>query len=275
VFDDTSADPSLYVTHSPGEARERLSGAVDLLRREWRAGCQAGMAYETAFKSVRRLQRFAASEQVAGDLSKVIADLDAYKTLSVDGRRAALPAIASALNRLLPQTADRDDHYAEVAFLDRVDRAPQRSAPTVSASAPPRTLLEALHRLSPVAFEQLVADWLVAKGYADVQRVGGADDRGVDVLCRDSDGSLIAVQCKRYAPNKAGRRVGAPVVQLLSAMALQRRAHRGLLVTTATFTESARRQAYDFDIELVDGDALVAELQDFPGLVQSTWGNFE
>jgi restriction system protein len=140
---------------------------------------------------------------------------------------------------------------------------------TPTRSAPPRTLIEAVHRLSPSAFEQIIADLLKAQGYDGVEIVGGANDRGVDIICRDTDGSLIAVQCKRYDPNKPSGRVGAPVVQLLSAMALQRRAHRGILVTTATFTDSARKQAFHFDIELIDGEALVEQLSAYPRLLSS------
>ena len=60
---------------APGDARSRLEMAVELLRREWRDGCPAGMAYQTALGSVRRLRPVAASEQIADDLSRVIDDL--------------------------------------------------------------------------------------------------------------------------------------------------------------------------------------------------------
>ena len=69
-------------TLAPGDARSRLEMAVELLRREWRDGCPAGMAYQTALGSVRRLRPVAASEQIADDLSRIIEDLDAYTTLS-------------------------------------------------------------------------------------------------------------------------------------------------------------------------------------------------
>jgi ATP-dependent DNA helicase RecG len=133
---ESTADSSLYVTHSPGEARERLTGAVDLLRREWRGGCKAGMAYHTALGSVRRLQRFAASEQVASDLSKVIADLDAYKTLSIDGRRVALPAIASALKRLMPQMAVIEAPSRPLGVLERAERPTRQPKTRQQPEAP-------------------------------------------------------------------------------------------------------------------------------------------
>ncbi len=121
-------------------------------------------------------------------------------------------------------------------------------------------MLDELIALSPAEFEHAVAQLLPHLGFADVRRVGGANDRGVDIVCRDADGSLVAVQCKRYDPS---RRVGALAVQHLSAMAFQRRAHRGIFVTTAAFTTSARRQADEFDIELIDGPQLVELLRQF------------
>jgi hypothetical protein len=64
VYQDQSliAHHAEMTTLSPGEARSRLEMAVELLRREWRDGCSAGMAYQTALGSVRRLRPAAASE---------------------------------------------------------------------------------------------------------------------------------------------------------------------------------------------------------------------
>src|SRR5215217_9013290 len=104
-------DRSLIASHAemttlaPGDARSRLETAVELLRREWRDGCPAGMAYQTALGSVRRLRPAAASEQIANDLSRVINDLDVYSTLPRERRPAALMEIATAIKRLIPEVA--------------------------------------------------------------------------------------------------------------------------------------------------------------------------
>src|ERR671919_1713720 len=84
-------------TLAPGDARSRLEMAVELLRREWRDGCPAGMAYQTALGSVRRLRLVAASEQIADDLSRGINDLDAYAAIPRERRPAALMEIAAAI----------------------------------------------------------------------------------------------------------------------------------------------------------------------------------
>ena len=78
------------------------------MRREWRDGCPAGMAYQTALGSVRRLRPVAASEQIADDLRRVIDDLDAYTTLPPERRPAALTEIATAIKRLIPEVARLD-----------------------------------------------------------------------------------------------------------------------------------------------------------------------
>jgi len=244
------------------------------LRREWYLGCPAGGGHGSVGDSVasatyslcghlsdgvRWRNPAAPTDQLEASLIAIAGELRAYATLPVEQRASAIMAILARVQEI------GREFLRDITVEEQAEPEPVMFAP----SAPSTTLIEALHRLSPSAFERLVARLLDANGFADVRLVGGANDRGVDILCRDSDGSLIAVQCKRYAPNDVGRRVGAPVVQLLSAMALKRRAHRGLLVTTAAFTDSARRQAHDFDIELIDGERLVAMLHEHPHLLET------
>jgi hypothetical protein len=133
-------------------------------------------------------------------------------------------------------------------------------------------LITQLHGLSPSDFERVVAMLLQAQGYADVQLIGGANDRGVDITCRDADGDLIAVQCKRYEP---GKRIGALAIQHLTTMAFHRRVHRGMFVTTAAFTSSARQQAQEFDIELIDGQQLAGLVHANAATLDFVWSNWQ
>jgi Restriction endonuclease len=48
---------------------------------------------------------------------------------------------------------------------------------------------------------------------------------------------------------------------------MQRKAHRGMLVTTGSFTGPARVQAEDYDIELVDGPTLASLIVRYSALV--------
>lgn len=127
-----------------------------------------------------------------------------------------------------------------------------------------RVLLESLHNLSPKGFERQVAQLLEIEGYREVQVQGGSNDRGVDIICLDMEGRLVAVQCKRFATNAT---VSAMVVQHLVGMAVKSKAHRAMLVTTGSFTGPARTQANDFDIELIDGVQLASLIAAHPVLV--------
>lgn len=112
--------------------------------------------------------------------------------------------------------------------------------------------------LTPTEFEWAVGALLVAEGYRDVVRIGGAGDLGVDLTARDSQGKLVVVQCKRYAP---GTTVGSPAVQSFIGMAtVHHQAQRGLFVTTSTLTTPARALARQHDIEVIDGQELTRRI---------------
>jgi hypothetical protein len=107
--------------------------------------------------------------------------------------------------------------------------------------------------LTPREFEEMVADLVVPLGYTDVRVVGGANDRGVDVLCRDRHGRRVAIQCKRYQP--ANEVTGSQVQTFMGGM-VAHGAERGIIVTTSTFTAPARDLARDLGIRLIDGAEL-------------------
>src|SRR5215211_8845921 len=115
-------------TLAPGDARSRLEMAVELLRREWRDGCPAGMAYQTALGSVRRLRPVAATEQIADDLSRVIDDLDGYMALPPDRRPAALTEIAAAIKRLIPEVARLEAPARPMNVLDSARRPARKTS---------------------------------------------------------------------------------------------------------------------------------------------------
>ncbi len=120
-------------------------------------------------------------------------------------------------------------------------------------------LLERLHRMSPGAFERFVLYLLRAVGMELVRR-GGPGDEGIDGLGTAPLTAVltttVAVQAKRYEP---GRTVGREAVALFQSDAVAAGAEHGVLVTTASFSEPARRAALGRTptIDLVDGDRLV------------------
>ncbi len=109
----------------------------------------------------------------------------------------------------------------------------------------------------PREFELQVAQALQARGLS-VQVTGGAGDEGVDIIARDPapvTGGTYLVQCKRYAPD---RKVGVAEVRELYGALQEKRASKGILATTASFTTPAVRFAEDKPLELLDGAQLAA-----------------
>jgi restriction system protein len=114
--------------------------------------------------------------------------------------------------------------------------------------------LEELLLLSPTQFEVAVADLLRVLGYRSVKRVGGAGDLAADIVCRDSQGRSVVVQCKRYAPHVS---IGSPAIQhFIGMQAIHHRAERGIFVTTSRYSKPAVNLAAQHAIMLVDGEAL-------------------
>lgn len=110
-----------------------------------------------------------------------------------------------------------------------------------------------LSDLSPSEFEDLSVEYLRSKGFSDVRRVGQAGDLGVDIRCKDEIGRLVVAQCKRY---RAESKIGSPEIQTFFGMTARARAARGVFITASTFTDPAKRLAYELDIDLIDGSQI-------------------
>lgn len=109
-------------------------------------------------------------------------------------------------------------------------------------------------KLDHTQFERFVARLFRAQGYTQIGVVGRTGDRGVDIWCKDPDGSLTVIQCKRYLVSN----VGAAPIQRLDSYARTRGASRRMLVTTSDFTRDAKDEARITDTQLINGRALEA-----------------
>lgn len=118
---------------------------------------------------------------------------------------------------------------------------------------PRNSRLDYFLALTPREFEEVVARLIVPLGYTDIRVVGGAADRGVDVLCRDRQGRKVAIQCKRYQPTNE---VSSSQVQTFMGGMVAHEAERGIIVTTSSFSGPARDLARDQGIRLIDGSEL-------------------
>jgi restriction system protein len=119
-------------------------------------------------------------------------------------------------------------------------------------------LLESLASVSPTYFETIVLDLLHRMGYgasrADLQRVGGSGDGGIDgVISLDKLGlEKVYVQAKRWQGT-----VGRPEVQAFYGALAGQRANKGVFITTSSFTSQALEFARSVErVVLVDGSRL-------------------
>ena len=105
-------------------------------------------------------------------------------------------------------------------------------------------LLERIIQNSPVFFEQLIVDLLVAMGYGGSHRnaaaqLGRSGDGGVDGVVNEDPLGLdrVYVQAKRYAETNT---VGRPDVQAFVGSLVGLGATKGVFVTTSIFSLQAR-----------------------------------
>jgi len=123
-------------------------------------------------------------------------------------------------------------------------------------------LLNRLLGMSPDAFERLAQELLRSSGFEAVKVIGGSGDGGIDgtALYRFALISFpVYFQCKRHE-----RTIGAPVVRDFRG-AMAGRADRGLIITTASFSRSAEREATRDGaalLDLIDGDKLCELLKE-------------
>lgn len=119
-------------------------------------------------------------------------------------------------------------------------------------------LLDTIMALTAAGFERLAQRLLREAGFQQVAVTGRSGDSGID-----GEGILeinafvtfrVLFQCKRYRGS-----VGAPIIRDFRG-AMLGRAEKGIIITTGTFTQDARREARRDGapgIELVDGEKLV------------------
>jgi restriction system protein len=122
-------------------------------------------------------------------------------------------------------------------------------------------ILELIKNNSPKFFENLVVDLLVAMGYggsrkAAGQAVGQVGDGGIDGIIKEDKLGLDAIylQAKRWEGT-----VGSPIVQGFAGALMGKKARKGILITTSTFSQQARNYAASIDnlkLILIDGEQL-------------------
>lgn len=111
-----------------------------------------------------------------------------------------------------------------------------------------------LDKLDGFAFEHVCQRVFERAGWGDVERIGGAADRGRDLIIHMPDGKQIVVECKFYGDSTT---VGRPIIQKLHSAVIDSHAHSGIVVTTGKFSKAAIEYAanmaeHGHPIELFD-----------------------
>ncbi len=128
-------------------------------------------------------------------------------------------------------------------------------------------LIDSIKRCSPAFFEQLVVNLLVKMGYGgswqDAARaVGKSGDGGIDgIIDEDRLGlDTIYIQAKRWEGV-----VGRPEIQKFVGALMGKKAHKGVFITTSSFTADAESYVFSVDckIVLIDGKRLANLLIDY------------
>src|ERR1035437_1022999 len=122
-------------------------------------------------------------------------------------------------------------------------------------------ILDAVRKMTPEAFEQLVVSLLVAMGYGGSlqdagKAVGKAGDEGIDGIIKEDKLGLdsVYIQAKKWLDTVVGR----PVVQAFAGSLEGHRARKGVMITTSTFSQEAKDyvQKIEKKIVLIDGKQL-------------------
>jgi restriction system protein len=129
-------------------------------------------------------------------------------------------------------------------------------------------LLERVQSASPLFFENLVVELLVAMGYGGTHEdaaavVGRSGDEGIDGIIKEDRLGLenIYIQAKRW---KDTHTVGRPDVQQFAGALQGQRARKGVFITTSSFSRDAIEYAKGLQttIVLVDGEQLAQLMLD-------------
>jgi restriction system protein len=139
-------------------------------------------------------------------------------------------------------------------------------------------LLEQVKASSPVFFERLVVDLIVAMGYGGSRQdagraIGRSGDGGIDGIIKEDRLGLdvIYLQAKRWENT-----VGRPDIQKFAGALQGQRASKGILITTSNYSRDALEyvNVIATKIILIDGDMLTALMVDHNVAVTRT-GTYE
>ena len=141
---------------------------------------------------------------------------------------------------------------------ERQEEALQREAAKrrrIEGMLHPDRVRDEIHYMSGPEFERFMADLLRQKGY-EVEETPLSGDQGVDLILPNLDGKRVVIQLKRWTGP-----VGNKAIQATFAGMAHYQADEGWIVTTSSFTKSARELARSTSVRLIDRDELADWLE--------------
>ncbi len=115
-----------------------------------------------------------------------------------------------------------------------------------------------LMELDGYEFEDLILQLFQAiPEFDEVRKTRSRGDGGIDVVAvnkKEFTGGRVAVQAKCYAP---GHKVAVAEVREMIGSISQREFHKGIIITTSSYTSAARDEAARLGIELYEGERLL------------------
>ncbi len=109
-------------------------------------------------------------------------------------------------------------------------------------------------------FENLIKKLLKSKGYTNVTRIGGAGDRGVDLIATSPEPGNMKVifQCKRWISNVGSE----PIQRLHSMMTLDSKSVKdAVCITTSDYTTEGKEVAKLTGVKIINGIELLKDLE--------------
>ena len=117
---------------------------------------------------------------------------------------------------------------------------------------------EHLCSMDPGAFENLIADYFLRRGFVHADVIGRSGDRGVDIIATNAQGERELIQCKRYRP---GNNIGSTPIQRVDSYMRSRNAIRAWVITTSDFTPEGRDEAQLTHVTIINGQDLLQSLE--------------
>jgi len=118
-----------------------------------------------------------------------------------------------------------------------------------------------LRTIDPYGLEDLIKDLLIKEGYKDVTRMGGAGDRGVDIIAtkkniHTSKPEKVIFQVKRWIGN-----VGSEPIQRLNSVKVTDGFDYGVCITTSDYTHHGYQEGDFTGVKLLKGNDLLNRLE--------------